>query len=143
MVSLRFLELIALLLPVLAIVVQALFANYSRDPADRSSLVQLAVLSFGLALLFLMTVAINLVGYLQAITKAGPIDGTFDTLVIALFLTLVAMLATLTDFYRSPTDGSDTTTDAERSSITPPPSDANRPNTTDSKDETRGDTDGE
>lgn len=98
-IILPLLQLIALTLPVIAILGQVMVrVNITEQQSEPSRLADFSILFVGVSALLLISAAINLISILLESVNAELVSQALNTLIIAFFLLVLAILTTLLEF---------------------------------------------
>jgi hypothetical protein len=107
-ITLRLLEFVALLLPVLAITTQALLRVYDADADGRRLWEKLAFITLGVALVALVSAGSSLISVVGRVAELKTVSDSISTLQAALFLFTLGVAALFIDFYATGGDDEDT-----------------------------------
>jgi hypothetical protein len=103
-VSLRLLEIVALLLPVVAITVQLLFREYESDVAERTRAETAVFVATGFVFFLLLLVGANLITVVNRSIDNATVSDALTNLSTSFAILTLALIVFLYDFYRGEDD---------------------------------------
>jgi len=139
-VALRTLQVVGLLLPVTAVLLQLLTRVYEPGAEDRPTIESFTFFAAALAFFFLISAGVNISGSLRDAVTSEGLSAAFNSLTLALVLILLASAGLVYDYYR--TEPPESPASTEQQTLSEVVEEGDDSNTQASRSDSRDDNDG-